>query len=362
MGSDEKFMRVALALAKKGAGNVSPNPRVGCVVVRNGIIVGRGWHKKFGGPHAEVFALREAGGKAHGATLYVNLEPCNHFGKTPPCAPAIIRAGVKRVACAMRDPHKIASGGLQEFAAAGISAKCGVLEKEARELNESFVKLVTAGRPFVVLKAAVTADGFIARGGERHGGKRHEWISGRPARRVVHGLRHECDAILVGVGTVLADDPKLTVRIRGKKIARQPLRVVLDPMLRAPVDSKVFARGNALVATLRGAPAAKKRALVTKGVRLLQCKADAAGEIDLKFLLGALGKMGVASVFVEGGGRVFSSFLKRRLVDKFYLFVSPKKFASGVPFVDEKALGELMKAKIVSGKKVGKDFLFEGRF
>ncbi len=350
-------MRIALALAKKGTGNVSPNPRVGCVIARGGRIVGQGWHKKFGGPHAEIFALKNAGARARGATLYVNLEPCNHFGKTPPCALAIIRAGVKRVVCAMRDPHKIASGGLQELAAAGISTAVGVLEKEAREFNESFSKFATTGVPFVILKAAVTSDGFIAREGARR-----EWVSRRPARRVVHGLRRECDAILVGVGTVLADDPRLTVRIAGKKIARQPLRVVLDPALRAPLDSKVFANGNALVATLQGAPAAKKKALEKKGVRVLVCPNGASGEIDLEFLLESLGKMGIASVFVEGGGRVFSSFLKKGLVDKFYLFVSPKKFGCGIPFVDEAALGQLRRARVVSGKMVGKDFLFEGYF
>ncbi len=350
-------MRLALRLAERGRGNVSPNPMVGCVVVKGDKIVGRGWHKKFGGPHAEVFALRDAGKKARCAALFVNLEPCNHFGKTPPCTDAIIAAGISRVVCAIRDPHKKAAGGVENLRKSGISVTCGVLEQEARRLNECFLKFVSTGGPFVVLKAAVTSDGFIA-GGKGSGAPR--WISSAQSRRRAHKLRAECDAILVGAGTVLADNPRLTARIPGRKNVRQPLRVILDPDLRSPLGAKVFADSNALVAVSKNCDAHKRRALEKKGVRVMACKTDSKGNVDLRFLLGRLGGMGISSLLAEGGHGIFSSFLEQNLVDKFLLFVSPKVFASGIPFASRLALARLGKAKEVAREKSGADWLFEG--
>ena len=371
---DEKFMRVALALAEKGAGNTSPNPLVGCVVVKDGKIVGTDWHKKFGGPHAEVNALRNAGEKAAGATLYVNLEPCSHFGKTPPCTRAIIEAGIGRVVCAMRDPHKLAAGGIERLAsAAGIPVKCGVLEQEALRLNEAFVKFATTATPFVIVKAAASRDGFIAplenaesgkasgRGRERKRGKAPKWISCAESRGLVHELRRRCDAVLVGAGTVLEDDPRLTCRLGSGRNAKQPIRIILDSRLRTPLNSKAYADSNALVATARGCGAAKKRALEKKGIEVLECPVDGTG-IDLAFLLEALGKRGISSVLVEGGSRVFSSFLKKRLADKFLLFVAPTALGRGVPLADPQALECLEKLERVTEKRVGKDVLFQGYF
>ncbi|MFA6049065.1 MAG: bifunctional diaminohydroxyphosphoribosylaminopyrimidine deaminase/5-amino-6-(5-phosphoribosylamino)uracil reductase RibD [Candidatus Micrarchaeia archaeon] len=354
---DEKFMRLALRLAERGRGNVSPNPMVGCVVVRGGKIVGRGWHKAFGGPHAEVFALGDAGKKARGATLFVNLEPCSHFGKTPPCADAIIASGVSRVVCAMRDPHKAAAGGLEKLRRAGLETKCGVLEKEALQLNECFITLASTGLPFVVLKAAVSSDGFIA---AAKGAVAPRWISCAASRLRVHKLRAECDAILVGAGTVLADDPRLTARLAGRENVRQPLRVILDPRLRSPLSAKVFAGPNVLVAVSKNCDLPKRQALEKKGVRFMACKTDSGGGVDLRFLLAGLGKRGVSSVLVEGGHGVFSSFLEEGLVGKFLLFVSPKVLGAGVPFATKPALARLGRAKELVRIKSGTDWLFEG--
>ncbi len=356
---DELFMRRAIALAKKAdVRQTSPNPRVGCVIALNGKVVGTGFHKKFGGPHAEVFALREAGNKAEGAAAYVSLEPCNHFGKTPPCTRALVSAGVARVVCAGRDPNAKAKGGLEFLQKRGIAAESGVLEEEARDVNKGFFSLVQTGLPFVAIKAAISSDGFIA---PKSHSKKPVWISGVQSRRLVHRLRNDFDSILVGVGTVLADDPKLTVRIAGKRIAKQPLRVILDSALRAPLGSKVFADGNALVAVARGADAKKKKALESRGIVVLECPLGKNGEIDLRFLLKKLGERGVASVFVEGGSRVFSSFLKNGLVDEAFLFYSPKKLGGGIPVADEDAIGKLKFAR-VEKKRVGADLLVHRLF
>ena len=246
MTAHERFMKQALGLARKGAGRVSPNPLVGALIVRYGAVVGEGYHRLFGGPHAEVHALVQAGDLARGADIYVTLEPCSHTGKTPPCADALIRAGIARVFVGMADPNPLVSGrGIKKLETAGIAVESGILEKECRRMNESYLKYITTGMPFVVLKAAATLDGRIA---TRTGDSK--WITCPESRSFAHRLRFEADAVMVGSGTLLADDPELTVRL-GRKASKQPLRVIVDGRLRIPLASRVlqhdFASGTMIV-------------------------------------------------------------------------------------------------------------------
>ncbi len=322
--TDSQFMKRALRLARRG--RTSPNPMVGAVVVRDGRVVGEGFHPKAGEPHAEVFALRSAGDLARGADLYVTLEPCCHEGKTGPCTEAVIGAGIRKVCAAMVDPYpEVAGKGIERLREAGVEVEVGLLESEARELNRGFIKCVTCGRPFVLWKAAMTLDGKIA---TRTGDSR--WVSGEASRARVHRLRAQSDAIMVGIGTVLADDPSLTVRTnrQGARDARnahnQPIRIVVDSEGRVPADAKVL-NGEAatIVVTKRTAPEANLDKLWSAGVRVLGVK-DIDGRIDLGYLLGELGKMGVQNVLLEGGGELAASMIAAGLVDRGLIFVAPK--------------------------------------
>jgi diaminohydroxyphosphoribosylaminopyrimidine deaminase/5-amino-6-(5-phosphoribosylamino)uracil reductase len=317
---DERFMWIALDLARRGRGSTSPNPMVGAVVVRDGKIVGTGYHQAPGGPHAEVAALRQAGEKARGAVLYVNLEPCAHRGRTGPCADAIIRAGISRVVAAMEDPNPLVAGkGFRKLAEAGIELKRGVLEEKALRLNEVYVKFITTGRPFVIVKTAVTADGKTA---TRTG--RSRWITGEKARAFVHRLRHNSDAIAVGIDTVLRDDPLLTARLEGGG-GRDPLRVIVDSRARLPLDARVInsaSRAATLLAVTPAAPADKLRALEEKGVEILLLPGRE-GRVDLDALMRKLGERGVCQLMVEGGGNLNYSLLEAGLVDKLMLFMAP---------------------------------------
>ncbi len=318
--ADAAWMARATELAERGRCGASPNPVVGAVVLdRHGELAGEGWHARYGGPHAEVVALEAAGARAEGGTLFVTLEPCTHHGKTPPCTEAVLAAGVRRVVVGVRDPHAAAAGGVERLAAAGVEITVGPGAEAARRVNRRWLRWAEHGRPWVTLKAAVSLDGRIAtRTGES------QWITGEPARARSLELREEHDAILVGVETVLTDDPRLTRRV-GTNPSPRWLRVVLDSRLRTPLSARVIqeqAESTLLVHT-PAAPASARTALQRTGVRLLEVAADASGRVALAPLLEALAKEPVAALLVEGGGRVHGAFVDAGVVDEVALFVAP---------------------------------------
>lgn len=323
--NDSEFIKLALQLAAQGSGLVSPNPLVGSVVVNDGRIVGRGYHRYDELKHAEVWALEQAGEKARGATVYVNLEPCSHNGegkRTPPCVRALIETGVKRVVAAMVDPNPRVNGaGFRQLREAGIEVIEGVLEREAQRLNEKYTKFVTTGLPFVHLKTACSLDGRIAtRAGDS------KWITGEEARAASQALRHEYDAILVGIGTVLADDPALTDRTQ--RVRRRPLlRAVLDASLRIPVDSQLVKTANefplAVFANQEMISTDRSKELEQRGVKVIGVENHSDG-FNLSQVLKSLAEMKITSVIVEGGATTAGSFIERRLIDKATFFVAPK--------------------------------------
>jgi diaminohydroxyphosphoribosylaminopyrimidine deaminase/5-amino-6-(5-phosphoribosylamino)uracil reductase len=324
--NDNEYMQLALALAEKGCGRVSPNPMVGAVVVKAGRIVGQGYHQYVGGPHAEVNAIDDAADAARNATLYVTLEPCNHFGRTPPCTQKILDAGIKRVVVAMQDPNpEVAGGGNAFLVSQGLDLRCGVEEAAARRLNESFIKFVRTRRPFVVLKIASTLDGRIA---TRTGDAR--WVTGETARAYVHRLRHAMDAILVGVGTVDADDPQLTTRLENGQ-GVDPVRIVLDTNLRMLETARMLhqaSKAPTWVVCGTAAPPAAVERLQAEGARIIQTPLKE-GRIDLDALMDQLGKQGVTSLLIEGGARVAGSALRAGVVDKVVFFYAPKIYGGG---------------------------------
>lgn len=316
---DMRWMRRALRLAARGY--TPPNPMVGCVLVKDGAVVGEGYHLRAGGPHAEVVALEAAGERARGATAYVSLEPCSHSGRTPPCAPALVAAGVARVVAAALDPNPRVSGkGIAILQEAGIAVQVGLLEEEARRLNAAFFHYQTTGRPFVLLKAAMTLDGKIA---TRTGDSR--WITGPRARRHVHRLRAQSGAVLCGIGTALADDPLLTARLPG--VPRQPLRVVLDTHLRLPLTSRLVATARevpTLIAAGKTPDRCRRMALENCGIEVICLPTNAAGRIALPELLAELGRREVISVLVEGGSQINAAFLEGGHVHRLLWFIAPK--------------------------------------
>jgi diaminohydroxyphosphoribosylaminopyrimidine deaminase/5-amino-6-(5-phosphoribosylamino)uracil reductase len=311
----------ALRLAERGIGLTSPNPAVGAVLVSDGRVVGEGAHLRAGGPHAEAAALDAAGPAARGATCYVTLEPCAHFGRTPPCADALVRAGVSRVVAAVGDPHREVDGrGLARLQAAGVTVAVGLRAAEARALNRAFFCAVTEGRPHVTLKTAMTLDGRIA---SADGASR--WITGEAARLEAHRLRFAADAVVVGIGTVLADDPQLTVRHSGLP-PKEPLRVVVDSRLRLPADARILRSGDpgrVLVACAAPAPAGPAAALRARGARVLELPGEG-GRVDLRALLEALRALHVIAVLIEGGGELGGAFAEAGLVDRVAFFVAPR--------------------------------------
>lgn len=312
---DHGMMARALQLAERGLWTTSPNPRVGCVLVRDGEIVGEGWHEKAGEPHAEVHALRAAGDKARGATAYVTLEPCSHHGRTPPCAEALIAAGVSRVVAAMTDPNPLVAGrGLALLQAAGIETVSGLLENEAREVNIGFVSRMTRGRPWLRLKAAASLDGKTALNNGVS-----QWITGPDARRDGHAWRARACAILTGIGTVRDDNPQLNVR--DVETPRQPLRVVVDSKLETPPDARVLRGGSALIA---GAveDSGRIEALRAVGAEVLILP-HASGKVDLAALLAALAQRGINEVHAEAGFKLNGSLLREGLVDELLLYLAP---------------------------------------
>jgi diaminohydroxyphosphoribosylaminopyrimidine deaminase/5-amino-6-(5-phosphoribosylamino)uracil reductase len=356
------YMKVALNLAVKGRGYTSPNPMVGAVVVRDGHIVGRGYHPAAGQPHAEVFAIDDAGEMARGATLYVTLEPCNHTGRTPPCTRRIKAAGITRVVSAMRDPNPhVAGGGNDQLSSWGIETSCGVLEKEAMQLNEAFVKHARTGLPFVLVKCAATLDGRLATGS---GDAR--WVTGRAARQYVHELRHAYDAILVGVDTVLRDDPSLTTRLEGVK-GRHPVRVVLDSKLRTPPAARVLANAAenpTLLVCCDQTPRAKRCRCAEQGADVMVV--GSSGERpELNEVMKALGRRGIQSLLVEGGGKVIKSFFDAGLADKINFFYAPKILngSDGVPICSgtgPKKMKDALPVNRMTVSRFGNDWLLEG--
>lgn len=325
--NDLRYMRRALTLARKGVGRTAPNPAVGCLIVRDGTVVGEGWHKKAGTPHAEVHALQQAGRLARGADVYVTLEPCSHYGKTPPCSDALIKAGVRRVVVGMVDPYKQVSGrGIAQLREAGIDVEVGLLEQACRELNKGFIKYVTSGRPYVIYKSALTLDGNIATvtGNSR-------WVSSEASRRYVHRLRDACDAVMVGVDTILMDNPQLTVRhVKG----RSPLRVVVDTHLRTPESVSVLTGPLAkktIIATCETNPKVHRR-YELQGARVLVCE-EFDGRVAMDDLLHKLGLYGIQTILLEGGSRLAGHMLKNGLIDECIFFYGPKVVGNGfAPF------------------------------
>ncbi len=366
--SDVTYMKRALSLAAKGKGRTSPNPMVGAVIVKHGHIVGEAWHHKPGEPHAEILALHQAGPRARGGVLYVTLEPCCHSRKrTPPCVPLLIQSGLARVCVAMIDPNPQVNGrGIHALTQAGLPVSVGVLEAEARHLNEVYGYWITTGRPFVVLKGAMTLDGKIATAtGESR------WITGERARQDAHRLRSQVDAILVGVGTVVADDPELSARGKktttGTRVGRQPVRVVLDSQLRIPLKAKILrwvGEQPTILCTTTQAPSQKIELLNKRGIQVWVLPGQA-GRVSLKACLSRLGKEGLTSVLIEGGGTVNASALQQGFVNRVRLYMasmllggqdaqgliggmSPKKLDQAWPLAD------------VQLKKLGKDWLVTG--
>ena len=354
-------MRRALRLARLGAGRVHPNPLVGAVLVKNGRIVGEGAHLEFGGPHAEVNAARRAGKKTEGATLYVTLEPCAHFGKTPPCADLLISLKIKKVVVGAIDPNPRVSGkGLRRLRAAGVEVASGVLREEAEVLNQDFACWMKKKRSYGVLKIAQSLDGKIAtKTGES------QWITGSESRGFAQTLRAESDAILVGIETVLKDNPLLSVRSLRQNV-RQPLKVILDSGLRISPNARIFSKassGSVCIATTSGAPRSKER-LLAKKAKVIRIKAKE-GRVDLEVLFRALAKEGIVRILIEGGGEVAADALSSRLVDEVYWFVAPKIIGgraavNSVGGVGISSLEKALPVKVLETRVLGGDFLIHG--
>lgn len=349
-------MQQALSLAQDGVGKVSPNPMVGCVIVKNKIVVGKGSHERFGDKHAEINALRDAGNKAKNADMYVTLEPCCHFGKTPPCTEAIVKAGINKVYVAMQDPNPLVAGkGIDFLRQNGIEVEVGMEEELARKLNEKFVHYIQNKKPFVALKLATTLDGKITRiDGE-------QWITNEESRKKVHKLRHEYDAILVGKNTVLADNPSLTSYLLQN--GKNPLRVIIDSKLDLPIESKVFVDKNFVIATVGGHSDEKKERYLEKGGKVLEIinyELEIIDDrVDLSSLLVELGTIGISSLLVEGGAQVFTSFLNQDLVQKVYWFQAPMVAGEGALG----GIGELEKMQFLKNtnyEKLGDNILTVG--
>jgi diaminohydroxyphosphoribosylaminopyrimidine deaminase/5-amino-6-(5-phosphoribosylamino)uracil reductase len=361
---DSAFLEMAYGLAEKARGWASPNPYVGAVVVRSGRIIGYGYHEKPGRPHAEAIALERAGQLAKGSTLYVTLEPCVHWGRTPPCIEAVIRAAPKRVVISSFDPNPIVfQKGVRRLRAAGIDVSVGLLKEKNSDLNESYNKHITSGVPFVTLKAALSLDGRMA---TRTGDSR--WISSPAAREYVHLLRGEQDAIMVGIRTVLKDDPRLTIRHphwAGKKI----VRIILDSALRLPAAARILttlAEGKVIVFTRGGASSRKRTILEKKGVEVIEIPGRS-GLLELPEVLAGLGERGIASLLVEGGSRLLTAMIEAKLADKLFLTISPRLIGgeTAPSFLEGEGVrlvGRSLRIRKVCAFPIGDEFVIQGYF
>jgi diaminohydroxyphosphoribosylaminopyrimidine deaminase/5-amino-6-(5-phosphoribosylamino)uracil reductase len=362
--NDEIFIKRTLRLAAKARGMTSPNPMVGAVIVKNGEIISEDYHRKPGTPHAEALVIEKAGEYARDATLYVNLEPCCHVEKrTPPCTEAIIGAGIKKVIIGINDPNpKVSGKGILELRKAGIFVKSGILKDEAERLNESYIKYITTGKPFVTLKIAMTLDGKIATPEGQS-----KWITGERARKIVHQMRSSVDAIVTAIGTVKADDPQLTARIKGGK---DPKKIIIDPDLEISINAKIFqtAPETIIVTKESGIKSKeteihrKKEILLEKGVKIITYDSD---KMNLDRLMEKLGKMEISSVLIEGGSSLNAHALEDGIVDKVIFFIAPKiiggkKSFSAVGGDTYRKLEEAHVVKKTKMKRIGEDFLIEG--
>ncbi len=363
INEDIKFMKLVLALAKKGEGYTSPNPMVGALIVKNEQIVGRGYHAYAGANHAEVCAIEDAGKRAKHGTLYVNLEPCVHTNKkTPPCVPAIVKSGLSRVVIGMRDPNPLVNGkGIQALETVNIQVVCGVMEKQAKELNKVYIKYVTTKLPFVTVKYAMSIDGKIA---TRTGDSK--WISNDKSRRFVHRLRSISDAVLIGVNTVIKDNPRLTPR-HGSITDRMPIRIILDSSARIPMKSRILdtREGSAIIVVTKGAPKSNVEKLKRIGIEIICCKMHKNKVVDIHDFLARLGKKGIASVLVEGGSKVISSFMEERAIDRIYAFIAPKIIGGKtalVPFVSSgiSKIKDAVSMKDIRVRRFKDDIMIEG--
>jgi diaminohydroxyphosphoribosylaminopyrimidine deaminase/5-amino-6-(5-phosphoribosylamino)uracil reductase len=364
--NDEYFMQLALGLAKKGEGFTSPNPMVGAVIVKNGRVVGKGYHHAAGKAHAEINALNDAGALAQGATLYVTLEPCNHTGRTPPCTEKILASGIRRVVVAMHDPNPgVKGGGIDYLKHRGIDIKTGVCEDRAKRLNEIFIKYVTTNRPFTIIKCAATLDGRIA---TRTGDSR--WVTGEEARTFVHRLRHAVDAIMVGINTVEKDDPSLTTRLAnrlGGLKGLDPVRIVLDTHLKIVEKAKLLrldSDSDTIIITGHSVSEDKKARIEQQGAKIIVSPVKD-GLIDLDILMDRLGALGITSLLIEGGSRVIASALSAGIVEKIFFFFAPKILGGddGVPICKGQG-ADLMKncipVKDINVRQFGKDVMIQG--
>lgn len=358
--ADESYIQLTIEIAKKGEGSVSPNPLVGCVVIKNNRIVGAGYHQKFGEDHAEINAINSSAESLEGSTLYVNLEPCSHHGKTPPCIDRIIKEKIKRVVIGTLDINPIVSGnGVKALKKAGIDVKVGVLEKECIELNKFFFKFISNKLPYITLKASQTLDGMIA-----DKNNYSEWISSSESRKYVHWLRARYDAVFIGSETARKDNPKLTVRmVEG----RNPYRVVLDSNLRLKSDLNLFKISSdnktiVITSEKNRTKSNKIKRLEKLGVRVLFVREDDNKRLVLKSVLKELAKLQIISLLVEGGSKIYSAFLKQKLFDDIFLFVSPKILGNGLKTfseIESKKLGDATKLSIKRTQKIGDDLLIE---
>ncbi len=342
----EKFMEEALRLAARGQGKVSPNPLVGAVAVKDGRVVGGGWHKYYGGWHAEASALLQAGEKARDGVLYVTLEPCNHHGKQPPCTNAIIASGIREVFAAIRDPNPVSKHGAEELQRHGIKVHFGLCEKEARKQNEFYIRSIVSGRPFIALKSAMTRDGFIS-----YGNMKAKRICGKEEFAFAQDLRKKFDAVLVGVNTVIMDNPRLTYR---KDPRFNPVRIVLDSKGRTPLNSRIFSQGDeTIIVCTKSAGRERVKKFIEKGAGVIIAKGSGS-EVDLHWLARALYKLGLRSVLVEAGNVTGTSFLESGLLDRIYIAIAPRSVKNGLKAFSPK---KSIEVKLVEKKMLGKDLL-----
>ena len=354
MISHKKYMEIALKLAEKGKGSVSPNPLVGCIIVKRGRIVGKGYHKKYGEEHAQINALKTAGKKANNATMYVNLEPCSHWGKTPPCTEKVVEAGIREVIIGMEDPNPLVDG-YKELKFRGLKTKIGILREDAKKLNEAYIRYTKTKKPFVTLKLAMSLDGKIATSSGDS-----KYITGREARTYVHQIRHETDAIMVGVNTVIKDNPLLDSRLfKGKN----PMKIILDSTLKISKKAKVLKDpSKVIIATTNKAPKNKVKEFHQKGVTILTLK-SINGLVDLTGLIKELGKSEISSVMIEGGSELSGNAIKEGIINKLMIFTAPKIIGNGLDPIKNLGIKKVKKAiklKNISTRKIGKDILVEG--
>jgi diaminohydroxyphosphoribosylaminopyrimidine deaminase/5-amino-6-(5-phosphoribosylamino)uracil reductase len=353
-------MKEALRLARKGLGRTSPNPAVGAVIVRSGRIIASGYHKRAGESHAEVEALAEVGFSARkDDILYVTLEPCHHQGRTPPCTQAILSSGLKTVVVGVRDPNpKVSGGGCEFLAERGIEIRTGILESKCRRLNEAYLKFISTDRPFMVVKTALTLDGWTATSTGQA-----KWITNERSRKFVHRLRDRIDGVMVGIGTVLADDPLLTTRL-GTRRGKDPIRIIVDTHFRIPENARVLSPDSpakTLIAVAREAPLERLEKVQSKGISIIRCPIKGAG-VDLGALMESLGAMGITSVLAEGGSGIIGSMIREKRVDKFYIFKAPKILGGndGIPMATgpgPEAMDACLALKDLKVRRFGDDIL-----